>query len=456
MKINTKYQILNTKRGFTLIEALLILFIFSLITVTFYSLISVGTHYIQDSRNRLGALAIANEKMETIRNLSYNNIGTVGGEIDGNILQDETVTENTRSYNVHTLIEYIQDPLDGLNPPSDLAFEDYKKVTVTISWGDDPSSQVKLISRFVPPGLEVVNPGDGILAINVFSDQPGGTGIPHTNVRVVNHDTGLDVTKETDDGGNVVFLGDKVTDSIQKYEITVTKSGYESVSTMPPYPATSYNPVDVHASVIGGTLNVTNIVQNQLGNLKVSVVDYMNNPVTNLSCHLAGGRKLGNAVEAPYDPIYNLTDDFSTGSDGEKNFGSVSPGQYWLSFPSLPSQYEIIEDDPVFSFVLLSNDDYTYQVKLADKTQTSLLVKVKNGDGLPIAGAEVHLSNALGYDTTLTTNDEGIVFFPDNADPFADGLYDLVVTADGYSENSSQITINPNELKIENIQLTSS
>ena len=48
---NEKLSTIN-KPAFTLIEALTVLFIFSLITVTFYSVFSLGTRYIQDAKNR--------------------------------------------------------------------------------------------------------------------------------------------------------------------------------------------------------------------------------------------------------------------------------------------------------------------------------------------------------------------------------------------------------------------
>jgi len=110
--INNKKNLFKkteTSKGFSLIEGLVLLFIFSLITVTFYSLISVGTRYIVDAKNRLGAVSLADEKMEIVRNLAYANVGTVSGEVGGNIPQDEDVTENAHTYHVSTLVEYVDD-----------------------------------------------------------------------------------------------------------------------------------------------------------------------------------------------------------------------------------------------------------------------------------------------------------------------------------------------------------
>lgn len=446
----------NKKNGFTLIEALVVLFIFSLISITFYYVLTAGTKYIVNSKNRLGALALADEKMEIVRNMKYDDIGTVDGEVSGNILQNETVMENAKQYNVHTLVEYVDDPFDKLGYEDTVWFEDFKRVSVTVSWGSaTDGGEVKLISRFVPPGLEVPSPDDGILAINIFSDQPGGAGISGASVRVVNSETGLDTTKQTDSSGNVTLIGDKIKDSIQKYEITVTKSGYETVNTLPPYPTTEYNPIDTHASVITGSINVTNIVQNELADLKIATVDYLNHPIPNINFHLTGGRILGVEAELPNDPIYNIDIDASTNSNGEKDFSGISPGQFTFSLLSTETNYELIGTDPPSPFSLFSATPLTFKAKLASKTATSLLVKIKRSDdNSPIAGAQVKLSNASGYDVTQTSSAEGAAFFPETSDIFQSGNYDLKITADGFPENNSQVTINTNELKTETILLT--
>src|SRR5680860_1001385 len=150
--------------GFTLIEALTLLFIFSVIMVTFYNVIAVGSRYISSARNRLGAISAANERMEIIRNLKYEDIGTDGGAISGGIQQDENVTENANHYNIYTTVEYSDDAFDGLYP-TDTVPNDYKKVTVKVSWNGGKES-VSLVSGFVPSGLEVANPGDGLSRIH--------------------------------------------------------------------------------------------------------------------------------------------------------------------------------------------------------------------------------------------------------------------------------------------------
>ena len=445
-------------KAFLLIEALTVFFIFSLVVVTFYSVFTVGLRYIQDVKNRLGALAVANEKIEIIRNLSYDNIGTVGGTISGNIPQDQVVSENGHQFTVHTDIVYVDDAFDGIGFSDTVWFEDYKKVIVTVSWNNGGNSEkVELVSRFVPPGKEVPHIGDGILSVNIFSDQLGGGIVSDAKVAIYNPDTGIDTFGTTDASGNITFMGNTITDSIQKYQLTVTKDGYETVTTMPPYPDSVYNPVDVHASVVTGAMNVKNIVQNKLANIKITILDYLNQPIENANFNLTGGRKLGTDATDPLISIYNFDEDDATDSSGEKIFSSLSPGNYTFSLiGSTLADYEMISINPATNFSLLSEDGtLNIEAKLASKTMTALLVTVLDDAGsLPIAGATVKLTNAvLGYDKEFIASSDGKVFFPDSSDPLLPEIYHLKVTADGFSDKELNVTVTANSVKKEEVRL---
>jgi hypothetical protein len=75
---------------------------------------------------------LAQEKIEVVRNMPYENIGTVGGIPPGVLPQTETVTINNLAFEIKTTIVYIDDPFDGLSP-DDLLPTDYKRVSIEIS-----------------------------------------------------------------------------------------------------------------------------------------------------------------------------------------------------------------------------------------------------------------------------------------------------------------------------------
>jgi len=314
-----------------------------------------------------------------------------------------------------------------------------------------------LVSRFVPPGKEVPHIGDGILSVNIFSDQSGGGVVSGAKVAIYNPDTGIDTFSTTDASGNITFMGNTVTDSIQKYQLTVTKDDYETVTTMPPYPDSAYNPVDVHASVVTGAMNIKNIVQNKLANIKITILDYLNQPIENANFNLTGGRKLGTDAINPLISIYNFDEDDATDSSGEKLFSSLSPGNYTFSLiGSTLADYEIISINPATNFSLLSEDGtLNVEVKLASKNMTALLVTVLDDAGsLPIAGATVKLINAvLGYDKEFIASSDGKVFFPDPSGPLLPETYHLKVTADGFSDKELDVIVTANSIKKEEVRL---
>lgn len=448
----------NKLRGFTFIEALVLLFVFSLVTVTFYNVISLGTRYIIISKNRLNAVAIANEKMEIIRNLRYEDVGTVGGACEGNIPQEEDVLRDGKSFHVYTLAKFEDDPFDGSlgGSPNDSAFKDYKTVKVKVSWnnGGSDNGEISLSSRFAPQGLEVASAGDGILSINIFSDQDGGVGVSQANVHIVNNDVGMNQTIQTDNSGNVMLVGAK--ESIQNYQITVTKSDYETVTTFPAYPNTAYNPIDTHASVIEGTLNITNIVQNKVADLKIVAKDYLGNPVSGVDFDLVGGRKLGTEDAFPYDPIYNLNVSDETEADGEMEYNSISPGQYSFELSSSESDYALVGIDTISPFSLVSEDSMEINLIVADKNAIGFSTKILNNiDSSPVSGAEVRLKNdILGYDQSTTVGDDGMAFFPkEEGVPILAGTYDLFVTMDGFQNHNESVEINDGALLINTVNL---
>jgi len=453
------YFKVSMKPGFTIIEALVTLFIFSLITMTFYSIFSLGGSYIIESKNRLGAVALANEKMEIIRNLKYDDIGIVGGIPSGSIVAEEDVAESKHTYHVKTFIQYIDDPFDGVSP-DDLNSSDYKRVKVTISWkgvkGAD--SSFFLVARFVPPGIEQNSTG-GILSVNVIGSN--GIGVPQASVYITNTDVNpyINMTTLTDDSGNLMLPG--APQSTQGYHMHISKNGYETVDTIDPDTVT-YSVVDVPASVVDGMLNTQSFVENGLVDLKIITVDALENPLPNIDFYLEGGRILG-TDQITFLNQYNLISDSMTDASGEKTFSDISPGQFLVSNIGTAQGYTKIGMDAFSKFDVVKNE-YTLptiapgesreaKIRFASNDNDSLLLNVvKATDDAPIDGAIVTLTSASGYSENITTSLDGVAFFPIAVNPLAAGLYTITVMASGYGDYSGTIDIN--KLTAQQIKLT--
>lgn len=428
------------KAAFTLIEALVFLFIFTVITGTFYSVFSVNSRYAIDVKDRQSSAAIANEKMEIIRNLKYDDIGTVDGIPAGNIQANENVTVDGKAYAVRTFIKYQDDPFDGVYP-ADTIPNDYKIVKIAVSWAgvSNLASDVELISRFAPPGLELAS-GDGVLAINVINSE--GTGVPQADVHILNSDVSpaVNLTARTDDSGNLMFPGAE--ESILTYNLTVSKDDYETVGTVDPNSVT-YNPTDSHASVVSGSVNIKTIVLDKISDLEIKSVDYLGVAMPSVSFHLKGGRILGTDFSVPPENVYNIDTGYLTDSGGEKDLDNISPGQYVLSGIGAVSGYTLISVEPISPITVLPDEDKVVKIKFAKDDKDSLVVYVlRESDSAPIKDAAVHLTNGSGYDETVTAADDGVAVFPLTADPvFAPGDYNIEIKAEGFTDDNSTITV---------------
>lgn len=441
----------NENKGFTLIEALTVLFIFSLITTTFYSVFSLGGSYILESKNRLGAVSLANEKMEIIRNLEYEDVGVSGGIPSGDILATETLVRGSKEYEVKTSVRYIDDPFDG-SGNDDPVKEDYKEAKISVSWAGPKGSISKffLVARFAPMGIEQLSSG-GLLSINVMDRY--GVGVPQADVHIVNNNVSpaIDISAETNNQGNLIYPGAPY--SIEGYEITVSKDGgYETISTIDPDSVT-YEATDTHASVIEGEMNVRSIVQDKVIDLRFIAKDRAENTVAGVSFDLLGGRILGyDRLFLPALPKYNVDDNYQTEANGEKFFDGISPGQFFVSGIDAPDGYtfigldESVVFDPLngrYDFIIIPGEEKTVNMKIADNAENSVLVRVVDASDIRLLeGATVTLSDGDGFSEMATTLSDGMAFFPlSNETEMVIGTYDLSVQMENYQTYEAEVEI---------------
>ena len=433
----------RSKSGFTLIEGLVILFVFSVITLTFYQTFSLGTQQIIESKSHLGATALANQKMEVIRSIDYDVIGTTNGIPAGDLLESETVTVNTVPYTIHTFVQYADDAFDGRqgDSPADAIPTDYKRVRLTASWGAGGDNQsVVLFGNFSPNGVETSG-GGGTLSINVLD--ASGSGVAGVTVHIVNGAAGVDVSATTDATGNITLPGAPV--GTESYELTVSKSGYYGTKTYPSYPTSTYNPVDVHASVVADTLSQKTIVMDQYADITVRSRDPFGITVPDISFAMTGGKILG-TDPVTSSSVYEYNQNLSTNGSGIEDIADQSYGQYTLS--ASDARYKLYKLSPESAasdvFDALPGQVTTVDMILVDTQIGSVKVTVVNDeDDSPVAGATVHLTNAsLGYDATGTTDQYGMAYFPTALPELADGTYDMEVSATGFDNENTTVTIN--------------
>lgn len=245
------------KKGFTLIDIIIGIGLILLAFMSIYGVFKLGTELIGRSKAKVGALALTNERMEIIRNLAYDDIGTISGIPAGNIPQTEEISLNGIKYTRRVLAQYVDAPEDGQGALDENGImADYKRVKVETSWASKiASSSVVLISDIMPKGIET-NIGGGTLIINVFdaSAIPVAGATVHIENSTTNPTISTDIS--TNSAGKVIFPGSPTASS---YEITVTKSGFSGSQTYGNAPP-NVSPDPTHLTIIEGNTTQASFV----------------------------------------------------------------------------------------------------------------------------------------------------------------------------------------------------
>lgn len=234
------------ERGSTLLDAVVGTALMLVVFVGIAGAFRLAVMAVGNNKARAGAIALANERLEFIRSLSYNAVGTSGGIPSGALAQEESIELNDVDYTRRTFISYEDDPADGLGGADENSIEtDYKAVKTEVSWnGRDGVHTIELVTRVSPIGIEANVPG-GVLAIEVVDAALAP--VANAAVEVVNTSIvpTVDLTRFTDADGRATILGVPPGAS---YEITVTKSGYSTARTYAAN-ATNTNPIPAHLGV---------------------------------------------------------------------------------------------------------------------------------------------------------------------------------------------------------------
>jgi len=221
----------KNQKGFSFINILVGITIIIIAGLGIWNLFNFSLRIVTENKSRTVAMAIANEKIEIIRNLPYDDIGTIDGVVSGAIPQNEGIVRNGTEFQITTKVFYIDDPYDNV-VPLDLLGADYKKIKISVDWPrriyGDP---VTFYSFVNPKGVETDLEG-GTIRIIVFN--ASGQPIPNALVEIINNtlDPPIDDSSVTDQSGILLIPGSPATDD-RSYEIIVSKEGYTTEKTYP-------------------------------------------------------------------------------------------------------------------------------------------------------------------------------------------------------------------------------
>jgi hypothetical protein len=219
----------HTNAGLSVVEALIAAALVALVFGGLFASVQAMISLINNSKAKAGAIALATERLEFIRSLSYDDVGTVSGVPSGAIPQDRTVEINGIEYHERVLVEFVDDPADGLaGADGNGIVADFKRVKIELAWQTRRgTSSVALVSNIVPPGVETTAGGG---TIRVYVNDASILPVAGAAVRFVNTSgtTTIDTTRFTDPSGMAQLGG---APALGDYEIFVSRAGYSTDGT---------------------------------------------------------------------------------------------------------------------------------------------------------------------------------------------------------------------------------
>src|SRR3989344_1474912 len=422
------------QRGFTLIETLIGSIVFVLVALSSYKAFGVLMDAVSSSQAKIAATSLANESLEIVRNLPYDDVGIVAGLPVGKIPRTQDLIKDGYAFTVVTTIRSVDDVFDGTigGNPSDPSPADYKLVHLDITCSNCKIfSPLQFVTLVAPNALETAS-NNGALFIQVSN--ASGLPIPGASIHMVNAQTNPDtIINETTDNEGWVKIVD-APPGTNAYNIVATKSGYSKEETYPIGGVAGATPNKPDATVVLQQVTQINFAIDRTSPLNVSTVDSSCVALPNIGFSLTGTKLIGAPGILKYP-----TQNFTTDALGSYLFSALE----WDTYSTLLTSalYDLAGTTPLPTFDINPNENKTLQIVAMPHLDNALLVSVKDSTNTAIDGATVRLQKGI-FDETKTTNGElcatpGQVFW----NGLSGGTYDMTVSKAGLQRSVSSVDV---------------
>ena len=416
--------------GQMLISILIAIAVFAILTHAIFTLVASSFDLINFNRARITARHLAQEKIELVRNLSYSDVGTLGGIPDGILIEEEGVSRNGLNFLVKTSVIYVDDEFD-LEAPEDTDPEDYKKVRIEVSWEGLAASRKNPITIITNVTSQNGNGGTtgGSLVVQVLDSN--GNPVPQAQVHIEASSINppVDLNQNTGNDGKLTLPG--AIPCTECYEITVTKSGFSTDRTHSASEVT--NPIKPHASVIDGEVTQVSFAIDLVGTIQITSVDSRENnfvPKASVPFRLRGNKIIGTNALGQY--VYKFDNNYTTDGGGSYNLSDVEWDTYTILMPSVTS-WDISGSTPLQPVSLLPAGSIDFTFASVAHTDHLLLTIIRDPQQNLIASASARLYDGVSFEKTQVSGEADA---PDFGQTFFSNLeektYQLEATASGY------------------------
>lgn len=389
----------HSGRGTSLIDLLIsmgiIAVLFGGVYLVYFSLVAA----VANVSVRTAATSAIQAEIETIRNLPYDSVGTVGGVPSGVIPQSQVVSVGKYSFTLQTTVRNIDDPFDGTvsgnPPPVDTAPADYKLVSIQATCALCSNfGSLTVTTTVAPKNLESATQ-NGSLFVSALN--ANGISVPAAVVHVVNTSVSpsIDLTDTTNASGVLQLVG--VPTSTQGYQITVTKAGYSTEQTYPPGAPGNPNPTKPNATVVAQTLTSVSFAIDKTSALTVYSSDNRCAPVGNESFSIAGAKTIGASPT-----VLKFSTTSATTASGSVTFANLEWDTYALSLNDATKN--LAGTIPLSPLIINPSSTVNFRFVVQSAANPSLLVAtIDSATGAGISQTAITASTT-GFSKTLTTS----------------------------------------------------
>jgi type II secretory pathway pseudopilin PulG len=367
--------------GFTLIEAVVGIAIFGVLTLGIIQIYTLLSRTVKANREKTILTNLANQKLEVGRNLPYSQIGTLTGNPNG-VLPDQsnpqTSTIENIDYQIYYEVTYIDDPADGtILAGTDPSPNDYKQLKMFVR--NTSTSQITtFVTNVAPRGLESLTNAGAIKATVINST---GQPVSGANVHIEKLDGTIVLDRTSSSSGEWIEVG--LPAAVNGYRVVVTKSGYSTDQTYP-ITVSNPNPVKPDPTVINGQVTQITFSIDLLSDLTIRTLDSSCQPLSGVGVNVRGDKLIGTNPN-----VYKFNNNYASVA-GQIALIDIEWDNYTPTL-LVGEPYTVYGTSPIQNINVLPDTSQTFTLILGPYSVNSLLVIVKNAAGTPLEGASVHL-----------------------------------------------------------------
>ncbi len=376
----------RSQNGFSLIEILIGIGVFSLFAASVYTTVQFVFKITYQSRIRIIETAIGNEEIERLRNFAFTEIGIIGGIPAGSLARTVTTTRSNLEFTITRTVRNIDDPFDGTigGTPADISPADYKFLEVSVNCDVcRQTSPVTMHTIIAPKYLEGTQT-TGALFIQVFD--ASAAPVVNATVHVVGSTVSpaVDLSDTTDTDGMLRIIG--LPAGYQAYSVTVTKDGYTEDRTVTSTVSVP-NPQKLPITILSQAVTEVSFSIDRISSMALTMMDASCHAIGTASAHLKGTKLLGTEPD-----VYMVDETVAASESGIYDW----PELIWDNYTLTVSGYDLMGSIPGIPITLQPGDAKPVSLILGANTARSLLVHVRDATNQqPLSDATVTVSTTV-------------------------------------------------------------